>query len=64
MFVYSCSHIPAHNKSLHAKQCREHLPPNGNGQGLWGAGAGTDDLSSQPFGLKDVEESVAGGDGP
>lgn len=40
------------------------LPADGHGQGLRGAGAGTDDVGPQPFGLKDVEEGVAGGDGP
>lgn len=40
------------------------LPPDGHSQGLWGAGAGTDNIGSQPFGLKDVEEGVTGGDGP
>lgn len=41
-----------------------YVPPDGHRQGLGGAGAGTDDFSSQPFGLKDVEEGVAGRDGP
>ena len=40
------------------------VPPDGHCEGLRGAGAGTDDLASQPFGLKDVEECIAGGDGP
>lgn len=41
-----------------------YVPPDGHRQGLGGAGAGTDDFGSQPFGLKDVEEGVAGRDGP
>lgn len=40
------------------------LPPDGHSQGLRGTGAGTDNVGSQPFGLKDVEEGVTGGDGP
>ena len=40
------------------------VPPDGHSQGLGGAGAGTDDVGSQAFSLKDVEEGVAGGDGP
>lgn len=40
------------------------LPADGHGQGLGGAGAGADDVGPQPFGLKDVEEGVAGRDGP
>ncbi len=40
------------------------VPPDGHCEGLGGAGAGTDDVGSQPFSLKDVEEGVAGGDGP
>lgn len=40
------------------------VPPDGHGQGLGRAGAGADHVGPQPFGLKDVEEGVAGGDGP
>lgn len=40
------------------------VPPDGHSQGLGGARTGTDDVGSQSFSLKDVEEGVAGGDGP
>lgn len=40
------------------------VPPDGHRQRFGGAGAGTDDLRSQAFGLENVEEGVAGGDGP
>lgn len=38
------------------------VPPYGDSQSLRGAGAGTDHLRLQTFGLEDVEERVAGRD--
>lgn len=40
------------------------LPADGDGQRLRGAGAGTDDLWPQTFGLEDVEERIAGRNRP
>lgn len=61
MSTFAC---PVYVKQFSEPVCVCVLPPDGHSQCLRGAGAGTDDLASQPFSLKDVEEGVAGGDGP
>lgn len=58
--VCGCLHVCVHTGGPSGLR----LPPDGHRQGLGGAGTGADDVGSQAFGLKDVEEGVAGGDGP
>lgn len=43
---------------------RDQLPADGHGECLRGRGTRTDDLRPEPSGLEDIEERVAGGDGP
>lgn len=70
IFVLLCVCACLHNLCPYSRVesvCRcvgVYVPPDGDGQRLGRAGAGTDDVGSQPFSLKDVEEGVAGGDGP
>lgn len=43
---------------------RDQLPADGHGECLRGRGTRTDNLRPEPSGLEDIEERVAGGDGP
>lgn len=60
--LYVCSRVCMSVSFVYVNEGR--LPPDGHCQSLGGAGARTDDVGPQPFGLKDVEEGVAGRDGP